>query len=74
MISWIPSPRPTDSSVGVVLRLVVGVGVQRIGVVIGGDQRLQRGADVVEGDFLRVQAAAAGLRMELELLRAPLAP
>ena len=51
-------------------RLVVGVGVQRVGVVVGRDQRLQRGADVVEGDLLRVQRAPRGLRMELELLAA----
>jgi hypothetical protein len=62
MISWIAIARRTDSSVGRGDRLVVGVGVQRVGVVVGGDQRLQRGADVVEGDLLRVQAAAAGLR------------
>ena len=49
-------------------RLVVGVGVQRVGVVVGRDQRLQRGADVVERDLLRVQRAPGGLRVELELL------
>ena len=38
-------------------RLVVGVGVQRVGVVVGRDQRLQRRADVVERDLLRVQAS-----------------
>ena len=36
-------------------RLVVGVGVQRVAVVEQRVQRLQRGADVVELDFLRVQ-------------------
>ena len=51
-------------------RLVVGVGVQRVGVVVGRDQRLQRGADVVERDLLRVQAAARRLGVVLELLRA----
>ena len=51
-------------------RLVVGVGVQRVGVVVGRDQRLQRRADVVERDLLRVQGAAGRLRVELELLRA----
>jgi hypothetical protein len=38
--------------------LIVGVGVQRVAVVVDGIERLQGGADVVEGDFLRVQAAA----------------
>ncbi len=51
-------------------RLVVGVGVQRVGVVVCRDQRLQRRADVVERDLLRVQRAAGRLRVELELLRA----
>ena len=51
-------------------RFIVGIGMQRVGVVVGRDQRLQRGADVVERDFLRMQAAPAGLRMEFELLAA----
>jgi hypothetical protein len=51
-------------------RLVEGVGVQAVGVVVGGDQRLQRGADVVELDLLRMQAAPAGLAVVLELLAA----
>lgn len=38
--------------------LVVGVGVQAVAVVEQGVQRLQRGADVVELDLLRVQGAA----------------
>src|SRR5437763_15848425 len=38
--------------------------------VLARDQRLHRIADIVERDFLRVKAAAAGLRVELELLRA----
>ena len=37
--------------------LVVGIRMQAVGVVVGRDQRLQRGADVVERDLLRVQAA-----------------
>src|SRR5690606_8242530 len=41
--------------------LVVGVGVQAVAVVVDGVERLQRGADVVEVDLLRVEAAAAGL-------------
>ena len=43
--------------------------MQRIAVVVDRDQRLQRGADVVELDFLRVQAAAR-LDVVLELLTA----
>jgi hypothetical protein len=50
--------------------LVEGVGVQAVAVVVDRDQRLQRGADVVELDLLRVQAAAAGLDVVLELLAA----
>ena len=44
--------------------------MQAVAVVVDGDQRLQRGADVVELDLLRVQAAAAGLDVVLELLAA----
>jgi hypothetical protein len=50
--------------------LVEGVGVQAVAVVVDRDQRLQRGADVVELDLLRVQAAAAGLHVVLQLLAA----
>ena len=50
--------------------LVVGVGVQAVAVVEQRVQRLQRGADVVELDFLRVQAAAAGLDVVLQFLAA----
>jgi hypothetical protein len=50
--------------------LVEGVGVQAVAVVVDRDQRLQRGADVVELDLLRVQAAAAGLDVVLQLLAA----
>lgn len=34
---------------------IVGIGVQRIAVVVDGIQRLQRGTNVVEVDFLCVQ-------------------
>ena len=50
--------------------LVVGVGVQAVAVVEQGVERLQRGADVVELDFLRVQRAARGLDVVLEHLAA----
>ena len=50
--------------------LVVGVRVERIAVVVDGVERLQRGADVVEVDLLRVEAAAAGLDVVLEHLAA----
>ena len=50
--------------------LVVGVGVQAVAVVVDGDEACKRGADVVEVDLLRVQAAAAGLDVVLELLAA----
>ena len=70
MISWIAIARRTDSSVGVVIAFVVGVGVQRVAVVVDGDQRLQRGADVVEVHLLGVQRAAGGLDVVLQLLAA----
>ena len=44
---------------------VVGVGVQRVAVVVDGVERLQGGADVVEADFLRVQGTAACLDVVL---------
>ncbi len=44
--------------------------MQRVAVVVECVQRLQRRADVVEGDLLRVQAASGGLDVVLELLRA----
>ena len=44
--------------------------MQAVAVVVNRDQRLQRGADVVELDFLRVQATPAGLDVVLELLAA----
>ena len=50
--------------------LVVCVGVQRVAVVVYGIQRLQGGADVVEGDLLGVQAAARRLDVVLEHLAA----
>ncbi len=46
----------------------MGVGVQAVAVVVGGDQRLQCGADVVEVDLLRMQASARRLDVILELL------
>jgi hypothetical protein len=49
---------------------VEGVGVQAVAVVVDGDEGLQRGADVVELDFLRVQAAATGLDVVFEFLAA----
>ena len=52
-------------------RLVVRVGVQRVGVVVDRAQRLQRGPDVVERHLLRVQRPARRLDVVLELL-APL--
>ena len=51
-------------------RLVVGVGVQGIGIVVGRDQRLERGANVVEGNLLGMERASRCLRMEFELLAA----
>ena len=51
-------------------RLVVGVGVQRVRVVVHRAQRLQRRADVVEVHLLRVQRAARRLHVVLQLLRA----
>lgn len=50
--------------------LVEGVGVQAVAVVEQRVQGLQRGADVVELDLLRVQAAAAGLDVVLHHLAA----
>ena len=70
MISWMASARRTDSAVGRGDRLVVGVGVQAVAVVVDGDQRLQRGADVVERHLLGVQRPARRLDVVLELLRA----
>ena len=49
-------------------RFIVGVGVQRVGIVVSGDQRLQGGADVVEVDFLRMQRAPRSLTVVLEFL------
>ena len=49
--------------------LVVGVGVQRVAVVVDRVERLQRGADVVEVDFLGVQRAAGRLDVVLQHLR-----
>ena len=70
MISWMASARRTDSARRGRDRLVVGVGVQAVAVVVDRDQGLQRRADVVEGHLLRVQRAARGLHVVLQLLRA----
>ncbi len=48
--------------------LVKGVGMQRVAVVVNRVEGLQGRADVVEVDFLRVQGAATGLDVVLELL------
>ena len=70
MISWIASARRTDVLGRRGDRLVVGVGVQRVAVVVDRDQRLQRGADVVEVHLLRVQRPARRLHVVLQLLAA----
>ena len=44
--------------------------MQAVAIVVNRNQGLQRGADVVELDFLRVQAAATGLHMVFEFLAA----
>src|SRR5438046_654720 len=67
MMSWIATARRTDSSVGVE-SVRIGIRVQRIAVVEQRVQRLQRGADVVELDFLRVQRATGGLDVVLHHL------
>ena len=51
-------------------RLVIGVGMQRVAVVVDGHQRLERGADIVEVHLLGVQRTARGLDMVLEFLAA----
>ena len=51
-------------------RFVIRIGMQRVTVVIDRDQRLQRGADVIEIDFLRMQRAARGLDVVLQFLAA----
>ena len=58
MIIWIATARRTDSSVGVVKRFIVGVGMEAVAVVEYGVQRLQGRSDVVELYLLRVQAAS----------------
>jgi hypothetical protein len=70
MMSWMAMALRTLSSVGRGDGLIVGVGVQRVAVVVDGIERLQRGADVVEVDLLRVEAAAAGLDVVFEHLAA----
>ena len=54
--------------------LVVGVGVEGVGVVLNRQQGLQGGSDVVEVDLLRVEAASARLNVVLELLTALVGP
>ncbi|OQA04813.1 MAG: hypothetical protein BWY66_02864 [bacterium ADurb.Bin374] len=49
-------------------RLIVSVRVKRVGVLVHGEKRLERGADVVELDLLGVQGAAARLAMIFQLL------
>ena len=44
--------------------------MQRIAIVVNGDQRLQGGADVVEIHFLGVQRTARSLNMVFQLLAA----
>ena len=51
-------------------RFVVGVGVQAVAIVVDGEQRLQRGTDIVEIHLLRMQRTARGLHVILELLAA----
>ena len=50
-------------------RLVEGVGVQRLGVPLGGGHRLQAGADDVVVDVLRGQRPARGLRVRAQRQR-----
>ena len=69
MISWMATARRTLSSVGG-QRLVVGVRVQAVAVVEQRIERLERGADIVEGDLLRVQAPPRSLHVILEHLTA----
>ena len=54
--------------------LVVGVGVEGVGVVLNRQQSLQGGSDVVEVDLLRVKAASARLNVVLEFLTALVGP
>ena len=70
MMSWIAIARRTGFLGRRGDRFVKRVGVQAVAVVVDGDQRLQRGADVVELNLLRVQAAAAGLDVVFQLLAA----
>ena len=55
-------------------RFVVGVGMQTVAVVVGGNQCLQRGSNVVEIDFLGMQRPARGLNVILEFLAALVGP
>ena len=50
--------------------LIKGVGVQAVAVVVDRNQGLQCRANVIELNLLRVQAAAAGLDVVLQLLTA----
>ena len=49
--------------------LVVGIGMQRVAVVVDGIQGLQRGSNVVKINLLSVQGPARGLNMVLQHLR-----
>jgi hypothetical protein len=57
MMSWIAMARRTEFLGRRRDRFVVGVRVQRVAVVVDRVERLQRRADVVEVDLLRVQRA-----------------
>ena len=49
---------------------VKGIGVQRVAIVVNGNQSLQRSANVVELNFLRVQRTARRLNVVLQFLAA----
>ena len=68
MMSCTARARRTESSDGVVTASSIGVGVQAVAVVIGGDQCLQRRAYIVEIHFLGVQGTPGRLNVVLELL------
>ena len=51
-------------------RFVVGIGMQRVAIVVNRNQRLQRGADVIEINFLCVQGTTRGLNVIFQFLRA----
>src|SRR5919108_356344 len=68
MISWMAMAPPHRLLRRCGDRLVVGIGVQRIAVVVDGDERLQRRADVVEVHLLGVEGPARRLHVVLEFL------